>query len=200
MKRLFNKYSTSNQDIFAYQIGGLRGNYLEIGAADAVRGSNTYILEREYGWNGISLELNKDRHLDSWKIRKNPIYWSNALEFDYQKALKENNIQHIDYLQLDIEPAKNTYEALTLVISQGIDFKCCTFEHDHYNKKEEDLDYKILADELLEKNGYKIAVENVVSRKNNKYYETWYVKKDIEWQQRDFKEWLKEVEIWTGHF
>ena len=200
MKKLFNKYSSSGQDIFAYQIGGDQGTYLEIGGADSIRGSNTYSLEKEYGWRGISLELNKNRHADSWKIRSNPIYWENALDFDYVTTLKENNIISIDYLQVDIEPASNTYKALEKVLSQGIDFKCCTFEHDHYRKKAKDVDYKSLADKLLAKHGYKIAVENVISRKNKKYYETWYVKNSIDWQQKDFADWQEEVEKWVGYF
>lgn len=200
MKKLFNKYSSSGQDIFAYQIGGSNGTYLEIGGADAIKGSNTYSLEKEHGWKGVSLELNKNRHIDSWNTRTNKIYWENALTCDYTKILRENNITDIDYLQVDIEPASNTFEALLKVLEQNIKFKCCTFEHDSYRRKKGDKDYKKLADKVMKDHGYKIAVENVISRKNKKYYETWYVANNINWQQKDFEDWQKEVEVWIGYF
>lgn len=43
------------QDLFVlFETGGKRGGYfVEFGAADGIRGSNTYMLETEFGWTGI---------------------------------------------------------------------------------------------------------------------------------------------------
>lgn len=198
--KLFNKYSSSGQDIFAFQICGNNSTYLEIGGADAIKGSNTYALEKMHGWKGITIELNRKKHEESWKFRKNKIYWENALTFDYVSALKENHIKNIDYLQVDIEPASNTFEALKRIFSQKINFKCCTFEHDIYRMKDGDIDYKDLADSIMKINGYKIAVDNVLSRKNNKYYETWYVRSDIDWPEKNWNDWRDETLSWAGYF
>jgi len=56
------------QDLWAlWETGGkTNGFFVEFGAADGKRHSNTYLLEREHGWNGILAE-------------PNPIFWS-ALE------------------------------------------------------------------------------------------------------------------------
>lgn len=193
----FNKSSSSHQDVFAYQVCGENKTYLEVGAADAIVGNNTYSLETNFNWNGISLELNQNKHFESWKKRKNKIYWTNALEFDYVSALNDNNITSIDYLQVDIEPAEKTFKALEKIISSDIKFKCCTFEHDLYRLKEGDTNYKILADNLLLQAGYKIAIDNVISGKNKKYYETWYVSNDIDWKYQNFSDWKEDVTKWA---
>lgn len=52
--------SQLGQDYFVLQVlAGLRGGYfLDTGAADGITSSNTLLLEREYGWNGICVEPN----------------------------------------------------------------------------------------------------------------------------------------------
>lgn len=195
----FNKTSSSHQDIFAYQIGGSKGNYLEIGGGDSYTANNTYALEKWHGWQGVSIEINKKRHAESWQTRQNPIVWDSALTIDYEKLLQDNNIPlSLDYLQVDIEPASRTFEALERVLDTNISFKCCTFEHDSYAMKKGDTNYKVKADELMLRNGYKVAVENVLSRKNKKYYETWYVRNDIAFPFKQWEDWRKEVTEWAG--
>jgi len=197
----FNKSSSSHQDIFAYEIAGNNGNYLEIGGGDSWLANNTYALEKWHNWNGVSIEINKNRHAKSWKDRQNPIVWDSALTIDYEKLLTDNNIPlNIDYLQVDIEPSSRTFEALERVLETNISFKCCTFEHDFYTMKDSDVNYKTKADELMLSKGYKIAVENVLSRKNKKYYETWYVRNDIDYPQKDWEDWRQEVIQWAGLF
>lgn len=52
--------SAFGQDAWVIQmLGGQRGGFfLDSGASDGVRGSNTLLLETEYGWNGICVEPN----------------------------------------------------------------------------------------------------------------------------------------------
>lgn len=58
--------SQLGQDHFVLELlGGMRGGYfLESGAADGVRGSNTLLLESDYGWRGLCIEAN-DRYFDA---------------------------------------------------------------------------------------------------------------------------------------
>lgn len=53
-------FSQHGQDLFVIEaLGGLQGGYfLDSGASDGVRVSNTLMLERNFGWSGICVEPN----------------------------------------------------------------------------------------------------------------------------------------------
>ena len=53
-------YSYQGQDAFVLEVlGGMRGGFfLDSGASNGVSGSNSLLLESEYGWNGICIEPN----------------------------------------------------------------------------------------------------------------------------------------------
>jgi FkbM family methyltransferase len=53
-------YSYQGQDSFVVEVlGGMRGGFfLDSGASDGVNGSNTLLLESEFGWRGICVEPN----------------------------------------------------------------------------------------------------------------------------------------------
>ena len=52
-------YSQIGQDLFVIAMtrGKHNGSFLEIGAGHPIVGNNTYLLETERGWNGISVEM-----------------------------------------------------------------------------------------------------------------------------------------------
>lgn len=182
----FKKYSQAFQDVFAFNVSGKNGTYIEIGGNHPKKGNNTYTLEKNLGWTGFSIELNQ-HWKNEWSIRSNPIYWENAITFDYAKAVKENNLpMHINYLSCDIEPAENTFNALKKVISDGITFDCITFEHDSYQSNDE---YEKIASEFLLNLGYKIAVTDVYYDKKENIFETWFVKESIFTKTITFDEW-----------
>lgn len=54
----FKGYSDLKQDILALLISDSKrdGFFVEFGGLDGITGSNTYLLEKEYGWNGIVAE------------------------------------------------------------------------------------------------------------------------------------------------
>jgi FkbM family methyltransferase len=60
--------SQLGQDILAAHLFGNNGYFVEFGAADAENISNTYLLEKEYGWTGILAEPNPAFH-ESLKSR-----------------------------------------------------------------------------------------------------------------------------------
>lgn len=185
------------QDLFALEIIGKNGTYIEIGACSPKITSNSYTLEVYNNWRGISIEIDKYRmhEWDQHKERKNKIYWENALYFNYSNALLENNIPlHVNYVSCDIEPPNNTFLALQRVIEQGITFDCLTFEHDLYTSPIPD--YNIIATEYLHSKGYKPAVINVydITNKNSEnHFETWYVKNTIDYPTIDFKNWMNKI-------
>ena len=115
MFNFFNKnkdhFSQSGQDQFAYNISGDNGIYLEIGAHHPIVNSNTYNLEVECGWKGLSVEFDKSfkKYWDNSEKRNNPIIWEDAFKIDYLTSFNEYAFpKRINYLSCDIEPPKNT--------------------------------------------------------------------------------------------
>ena len=191
-------YSHAGQDIFAKNLIGSNGTYLEVGAYLPVKNSNTYLLESKYNWKGISIELDIN-HKDAWlndKVRKNIIYFEDALSFKYKEKLIENNLPlHINYLSCDIDPTCNTYSALKKIIEEGISFDFISFEHDEYfreNCTNDTNDYHALAIDFLKKNNYKIAIDNIYPKnKPEKLFETWFINNSIIFDEIRYTEWKK---------
>ena len=128
------------------------------------------MLEVNKNWKGISIDYDDDdekkienlkKLWNDCKERKNKIYWADALTFDYNQALKENNIKYdIDFLSCDIDPQEKTFLALKKIINDGIRPKYIAFETDYYREK---INYSNLAYDFLKPYGYKIGVKNVYS-------------------------------------
>ena len=185
------------QDLFALEISGENGVYLEIGACFPKVFSNTYLLEVQNNWKGISIEIDKNR-ISEWENfpeRTNKVYWEDALSFNYADALLQNNLPlHVNYLSCDIEPPYNTFMALQRVIDQGITFDCITFEHDLYACPYPN--YNIISTEYLATKGYKPAVTNVYDASSSNpsvHFETWFVKNEIDYPTIDFMEWINKT-------
>ena len=196
MFSFFNKnkdnYSQSGQDQFAYNISGGNGIYLEIGAHHPIINSNTYRLEVECGWKGLSVEFDQSfkKFWDDSKIRKNPIIWKDAFTVDYKSHFKEFSFpERINYLSCDIEPPINTLNILKKIIEVGLSFDFISFEHDQYNSGDT---YEKLSCDFLLKKGYKIGVKDVYSRnKKYKVYETWFINNDINFDEIVYENWKK---------
>ena len=190
LKETNDNFSQSGQDQFAYNISGLNGIYLEIGAHHPLVNSNTYNLEIHCNWSGISIENDKSFKVDwnNMKQRKNEIIWDNAFNIDYSFLLKRFN-----YLSCDIEPVENTFNILKKIINAGLSFDYISFEHDKYNIGDK---YEKLSLSFLSERNYKIAIKDVYSRnKRGKIFETWFVNKDIDFEEMKYTEWKNKFYV-----
>lgn len=52
--------SQYGQDKWVYELLGMNSYFLDVGSYDPINYSNTYVLEKEYGWTGICVEAQKD--------------------------------------------------------------------------------------------------------------------------------------------
>jgi len=191
----WRKCSQAQQDRWALNLIGNKGTYVEIGGHLPAKRSNTYNLEVGHGWTGFSVEFDKKykTHWDECPERAGNIYWADAMTFDYALAVKKHNLStRINYLSIDIEPPENTFKALKKVINDGLTFDVITFEHDRYQS---DKDYHQIACDFLLPKGYKIAVQDVWHKKQERQFETWFVNKDIDHPHITYNEWLKSVNI-----
>lgn len=154
------------------------GFYVELGAFDSKEGSNTYHLETDYNWSGVSFEIDPERHAEFIANRKNPCILGDATHFNYISYFEENNFpKQIDYLQVDIDAGYtpegnsvgNPYLTLHGLISVPLSkyrFSVITFEHDsqiEYNNK----GMREAQREILSSLGYKLVVRD--------WHEDWWV-------------------------
>jgi hypothetical protein len=168
-----NNYSQAFQDMFVLSIldGKKNGTYVEIGGDHGVIISNTYLLETEFDWKGVSFEIDRSKVEGYNSIRDNKCICADAIQFDYKKFFKENNYpKQIDYLQVDIEPAWQTLNALKALPLDEYRFSVITYETDLYK---DGPDAGEEAMEILLSRGYELVVRNVANQNNP--YEDWYV-------------------------
>lgn len=171
-------YSQVYQDMFVlYMTKGKdiqhQPTYLEIGAGDWDHNSNTKLLE-DFGWKGVSVEMDYEKTMGFKSNRKNTILFADATELNYSSILEKHfdNAPVIDYLQLDIEPAKNTFSCLLSIPFDQCSFRVITYEHDYYidpTKSFRDKSRKYLS--ML---GYKLVISDV-SPDGLSTFEDWWV-------------------------
>ena len=168
-----NNWSQSMQDIFVMSMldGKRNGVYVEIGADQPRVISNTYLLEKDFDWSGISFELDADKVAFFNTIRKNKCLCEDATLYDYKSLFQKSNYpKQIDYLQLDIDPAEGTLRALKALPLDDYRFSVITYETDVYSSGADIQDEQI---EILESHGYQLVAKNVKCEGNP--YEDWWI-------------------------
>ena len=172
-------YSQVYQDMFILSMlnGKKNGTFLEIGGADPFFGNNTALLEKTFGWTGVSIEYNT-KFIENYKNNRSAkLVYDNALTIDYENLLKENFDNNIiDYLQLDIEPAKNTYECMLRIPFDKYKFAIITYEHDYYVDVTRSFRQK--SRDFLESKGY-LLMANDLSPDGKSNFEDWWVHPDL---------------------
>ena len=85
VENIKKNYSQIYQDLFVLSMtdGKMNGTYLEIGSGDPVYGNNTYLLEQNYNWSGISIDINEKSYQSFNEKRRNQCICKDALKIDY---------------------------------------------------------------------------------------------------------------------
>lgn len=173
--KISRNYSEAWQDMFVLTLmdGKTRGTYLEVGSGYPIYANNTYLLEREFGWIGVSID-NQSKFTQKHAIhRSHPAVTIDATSCDYADLLDRCGHQmHLDYLQVDCGDPQTSLAALEKVLSDGLTFKVITFSH--YNYKDEGGQTKAAGRALMRRLGYRLLVSNV-SHEDKDDYEDWFV-------------------------
>lgn len=170
-------YSQSMQDMFVLSMlnGKKYGRYLEIGSAEPFINNNTALLEKQFDWTGISIDINKSVVSQFKKERVNDVFCLDATQIDYAEFLKEKGFtEYFDYLQIDCDPPSISLKILKSIPFDKYKFATITFEHDFYidpTVKEESRKY------LISK-GYVLCVSDIAYNQINSY-EDWWVHPDL---------------------
>lgn len=191
-----NTYSQVSQDLWVLEMlkNKKNGFFLDIGAYDGIKFSNSYILEKQYGWKGLLVEAHIDNFKKMCEIRDNTLVncamtdFNGKVFFDYNgntgskisnhgfevesitfdELFKRYNVPNIiDYMSLDIEG--NEFISLQKFPFNTHICSLITVEHNLYIDGEEN---KNKIKNLLINNGYILVKENVTCE--NLPFEDWY--------------------------
>ena len=168
-------YSQSLQDIFTLSVldGKRNGTYLEIGGDDGIGINNTYLLESQYDWTGLAFEWLEPGWNKYVSKRKNPCLCADATKADYAKLFVEYNFPNqIDFLQVDIEPAQQTLDALKAIPHNKYRFSVICFETAIYLGQDVHVQQEQI--DLLQSLGYVMIAKNI-SNVGNDPFEDWWV-------------------------
>ena len=181
MQNLAN-FSVANsqewQDFFVAAVTDKKtnGTYLEIGASGPMQASNTYLLETELNWRGVGIELDQQLASEHKEQRKNPCICADATKINYSDLLEQYNLgPHIDYLQLDIEPPEQTFNALIQIDFKKYSFSVITYEHDYYTNPEYNNQWRQRSREFFENHGYTRVITDVIPPNQSLGHEDWYI-------------------------
>jgi hypothetical protein len=165
-------YSQSLQDIFVLSMlnGKRNGTYVEIGSAEPFYNNNTALLETEFDWSGISVDIDRNKVEDFIHQRNNIAFCLDATKIDYLKIFKSVGLEKsIDYLQIDCDPPEISFDILQQIPFNQYRFAVITFEHDFYYDK-------VIRDqsrEFLKSKGYVLVVGDIAYNKKNSYEDWW---------------------------
>lgn len=175
--------SQIGQDIFVLRqlTGKTNGTFVDIGAGHPQVINNTFVLETQYAWSGISVDLGQHgaygcEHLDNeqyaslWRdLRQTPLLIANACTTDYSKLFADYDLPPIiDYLDIDIEPPQASFEVLRRIPFNAYKFRVITFEHDDYRQ----TNTRVPAREYLTNLGYTYMESDKLDQ------EDWFVRND----------------------
>lgn len=190
---IIKNFSQIYQDMFVLSAlnGKKEGTYIEVGGGDPFWGNNTALLEQNYGWKGRSLEFNPDLAKKYNESRINKVDCLDATTINYAEYIAElTDETDIDYLQLDCEPPRVTFEILKSIPFDKYRFAVITFEHDF--AVDRTGEYRTLSREYLRSKGYKLVLGD--AGPTDWYsFEDWWVHPDLV-----SSEFIKEMECITG--
>lgn len=154
------KYSQCGQDLLVVKFlqQKINGFFLDIGCGYPITINNTFLLEKEYNWNGISIDIQEYDEPDGkkWSDVRNSIHViHDALTVDYSSLLKQYNApQTIDFISMDLEPPSLTFELLYKIPFDEYSFNFISFEIDEGREGGEHR--KVSSREYITSKGYRL--------------------------------------------
>jgi tetratricopeptide (TPR) repeat protein len=170
-------YSQCFQDLFVLMMlkGKIGGGFLEIGCGNPVFSNNTYLLEKQFDWTGVSIDIDKTI-IDKFKETRpdSEVICQDATKIDFVKLIGQ--VKTINYLQIDCDPAIVSFQVLQRIPFETTKFAVITFEHDNFCDEHKEI--KERSRKYLESFGYVMVVNNI-SEDRFSDFEDWWVHPDL---------------------
>lgn len=115
------------------------GSFVDIGAGEPKKISNTYALEKSFGWSGLLCDIEHFSALERDRSPKN-IVLRDALaptsaDWSFHFASIATKDRWIDFLSLDLEPPDLAISVLLALPLNTFRFRVCCIEHDAYREE-----------------------------------------------------------------
>jgi hypothetical protein len=183
LENIEQNYSQCFQDLFVLAaLNGKRdGTFLEIGGFHPSFISNTYLLEKDFGWSGTSIDIDINLAPAFKQVRPKTFFiGEDAVALDYERLLLTT--KRVDYLSLDIEPSSQTLACLKNLPLKKTRFSVITYETDVYDpttpiEKSEQIRQE--SRDILKSFGYKMIVGNISNLTDDAPFEDWYIDEDF---------------------
>jgi hypothetical protein len=127
------------------------------------------LLEKNYNWTGLSLDIEPDMVDKFNQIRKNKAIVADATTFNYLKYFEEHNFpKQIDYLSIDVDgnfrfdgtrERNNSLLSLITIPLTKYRFSVIHYEHDSVNYL--NIPTRDAQRELLTSLGYSLLISNI---------------------------------------
>lgn len=131
------------------------GTFFDIGAGDPKRISNTFVLERRFGWRGVLCDIGTCGALSIERGAGNIVH-GDALTLDVGSSfamLQKDG--WVDFLSLDLEPPELTFLMLMRIMSDPkVRFRVACVEHDEYRDGESGKHRRDAMRAIMERRGY----------------------------------------------
>lgn len=168
------------------------GYYVEIGAAHWQKSNNTYVLEQEFDWKGVAIDIVPLLVDDYNNNRKNECVLGDAMSYDWSKYFSDNNFpERIDYLQIDIDmdpDYANLFALLNMPLGR-YRFNTITLEH-CANMNPRIAKVRDMQREILFAYGYELVASG--------FDEDWWIDSKLEISGSEYNS--ITYETWAGRF
>jgi len=165
-------YAQAAQDLFVLSCldGKRNGTFLDLGCHQPDFINNTFLLEKQFGWKGLSLDIDESCIQRFPRVRKTPALARDCTKLNWDEIFSHYSSKDIDYLSLDLEPADRTLQCLQSVPFDKLNFSVITFEHDFYRFGEY---YRTASRNIFNQAGYQLVSSDV--KNGGAIYEDWYI-------------------------
>ncbi len=211
LKNLGKSQSQLRQDLFVLSELNFKNNgyFVEFGATNGVNLSNTYLLEKEFGWTGIlaepaicwhdDLKINRSAKIETrcvWKDSKSTLNFNEVSEFSTINSYSDSDFHKVR------RKKGNNYEVQTISLNELLEKHQAPADIDYLSIDTEGSEFEILNYFDFSKHSFKVItcehnftpmrekifellVKNGYVRKfeNLSYFDDWYVRADIAMNQ-----------------
>lgn len=159
-------YSQIHQDhwVLSRLNGKQNGYFVDFGASDGINFSNSYLLEKAFGWNGILCEPLTRHHKQLFELRNchintNCVYTETGKVLTFSESVKDTMLSCLEQHKEVNKTYERSFKVLTISINDLLDLYNAPNEIDYLSLDTEGGEYEIL--QSLNWNKYSISTITV---------------------------------------